>query len=78
MRDKEYLDWALEAIVNWDRETPEPGLIHIHGDQDAVFPMSHLGPCLCVEGGTHTMIIHRYKWFNERLPGIILEEAGSI
>jgi len=78
MREKEYLDWALEAIVNWDRETPEPGLIHIHGDQDAVFPMSHLGPCLCVEGGTHTMIIHRYKWFNERLPAIILEEAGSI
>jgi len=78
IRDKEYLDWALEVIVHWDRETPEPGLIHIHGDQDAVFPINHLGPYLCVEGGTHTMIIHRYKWFNERLPAIILEEAGSI
>ena len=78
MRDKEYLDWALEAIVHWDRETPEPGLIHIHGDQDAVFPMSHLGSFLRVEGGTHTMIIHRYKWFNERLPAIILQEGGSI
>ncbi len=78
IREKEYLDWALDAIVRWDRESPVPGLVHIHGDQDAVFPMSHLGPCLCVEGGTHTMIIHRYKWFNERLPAIILEEAGSI
>ncbi|MGB5403199.1 MAG: alpha/beta hydrolase [Robiginitalea sp.] len=78
MRDKEYLDWALDAIVQWDRVTPEPGLIHIHGDQDAVFPISHLGSCLRVKGGTHTMIIHRYKWFNERLPAIILEEAGSI
>jgi pimeloyl-ACP methyl ester carboxylesterase len=78
IRDKKYLDWALDAIVQWDREAPEPGLVHIHGDQDAVFPMAHLGPCLCVEGGTHTMIIHRHKWFNERLPAIILEEAGSI
>lgn len=78
IRDKNYLDWALDAIVHWDREEPEPGLVHIHGDQDAVFPMSHLGSCLSVEGGTHTMIIHRYKWFNEQLPAIILDEAGSI
>ncbi|MDM9630576.1 alpha/beta fold hydrolase [Robiginitalea aurantiaca] len=78
IRDKEYLNWALDAIVNWEREEPEAGLVHIHGDQDAVFPFAYLGPCLCVKGGTHTMIIHRYKWFNERLPAIILEEAGSI
>jgi pimeloyl-ACP methyl ester carboxylesterase len=78
IREKSYLDWALDAIVHWDREEPEPGLVHIHGDQDAVFPMTHLGACLAVEGGTHTMIIHRYKWFNEQLPAIILDEAGSI
>lgn len=78
IRDKNYLDWAIDAIVHWDREEPEPGLVHIHGDQDVVFPIGHLGSCLSVAGGTHTMIIHRYKWFNERLPEIILEEAGSI
>lgn len=78
IRDKGYLDWALDVIVNWNREIPVEGLVHIHGDQDVVFPMTHIGPCITVKGGTHTMIIHRYKWFNEKLPTIILEEAGSI
>ena len=77
MRDKTYLDWSIDRIVHWDRETPVPGLVHIHGDRDSVFPMMHIGDCLPVPGGTHTMIIHRHKWFNERLPAIILQGEGS-
>jgi hypothetical protein len=53
-------------------------LVHIHGDKDAVFPYTYIGACIRVPGGTHTMIIHRYKWFNERLPAIILEDRSSI
>ncbi|MEJ2585863.1 MAG: alpha/beta hydrolase, partial [Robiginitalea sp.] len=78
LRDKNYLDWAIDRIVHWAREEPEPDLIHIHGERDSVFPMSCIGSCLPVPGGTHTMIIHRYKWFNERLPAIILQDAGTI
>ncbi len=78
MRDKVYLDWAIDQIVHWDRRTPVAGLVHIHGDRDAVFPFSHIGECITLREGTHTMIIHRYKWFNERLPAIILQDAGSI
>lgn len=74
MRDKRYLDWALDCIVNWEREAPLPGLIHIHGERDAVFPIGHIGSCIRVPGGTHTMIIHRFRWFNEHLPEIILQE----
>ncbi|MDG1573477.1 alpha/beta hydrolase [Robiginitalea sp. M366] len=77
MRDKTYLDWALEQIVNWKRDSPLPGLVHIHGEQDAVFPIGHIGPCIRVPGGTHTMIIHRFRWFNQHLPAIILEDQGS-
>ena len=78
LRDKNYLDWSIDRIVHWDRQEPEPGLIHIHGEQDAVFPMGYIGSCLPVPGGPHTMIIHRHKWFNERLPSIILQDAGTI
>ena len=77
MRDKAYLDWSIDQIVNWDRKDPVPGLIHIQGDKDAVFPMTHISNCIPVCGGTHTMIIHRHKWFNERLPAIILQGDGS-
>lgn len=78
MRDKVYLDWAIDQIVHWERRKSVAGLVHIHGDRDAVFPIGHIRDCITIKDGTHTMIIHRYKWFNERLPAIILQDEGSI
>lgn len=78
IRDKQYLDWAIDQIVHWEKEIPMPGIIHIHGDKDAVFPHAYIASCTTVKGGTHTMIIHRAKWFNERLPAIILQNPSSI
>lgn len=74
VREKEYLNWAIDQAIHWSREEPIPGLIHLHGDKDAVFPISRIGNCQTIPGGTHTMIIHRARWFNERLPAIILQE----
>ena len=73
IRDKYYLDWSIDQIVNWSQTTYHPDIVHIHGEKDAVFPIQHIKKCIMVENGTHTMIIHRYKWFNERLPTIILD-----
>ncbi len=73
LRDKYYIDWSIDKIVNWQQKDCMPGVVHIHGDQDAVFPKEHIGECITVEGGTHTMILHRARWFNENLPEIILK-----
>ncbi|UJH67692.1 alpha/beta fold hydrolase [Allomuricauda sp. SCSIO 65647] len=73
IRDKHYIDWSIDKIVNWKQERPPDNLIHIHGEKDAVFPISNIKDCITVKNGTHTMIIHRAKWFNEHLPTIILE-----
>lgn len=73
IRDKYYLDWSIDQIVNWKQETPPDKVVHIHGDKDAVFPIANIKNCITVKNGTHTMIIHRAKWFNENLPTIILE-----
>jgi hypothetical protein len=78
MRDTTYIDWSINQIVNWTQNEPLAGLVHIHGEKDAVFPIQYIKNCITVKNGTHTMIIHRYKWFNERLPAIILEERSSI
>lgn len=73
IRDKQYIDWALDQIVNW-RQTEYPkNLVHIHGEKDVVFPIAYIKNCIPVKNGTHTMIIHRAKWFNEHLPAIILQ-----
>ena len=71
--DQQYLDWAIKQVVCWDRTTPDPKAIHIHGEKDIVFPLKYIDNCIVVKGGTHIMIINRFKWFNEHLPKLILE-----
>jgi hypothetical protein len=72
MRDKKYLDWALEQIILWDRAIPDEQVVHIHGDADEVFPPKYIKGFIPVKGGTHIMIINKFKWLNEHLPKIIL------
>lgn len=74
MSDKIYLDWAIEQVVCWDRTEVDFKVIHIHGDNDSVFPAQNIKNFVNVKSGTHIMIINRYKWFNENLPKIILEQ----
>jgi hypothetical protein len=74
VRDKRYLDWAIEQIINWDRKEIDEEIIHIHGDADEVFPAKNIKIFIPVKGGTHIMILSKYKWLNENLPKIILEE----
>ncbi|WP_299256560.1 alpha/beta hydrolase [uncultured Aquimarina sp.] len=71
VNDKTYLDWAIENIVCWDQEESIKGIVHIHGDKDLVFPISHIDDCIKIEKGTHVMIINRARWFNQHLPEII-------
>ena len=72
VRDVHYLDWAIERILLWDRTQVDPNVIHIHGDADEVFPIQYIKDCIVVKGGTHIMILSKYKWLNENLPAIIL------
>ncbi|MFD0797379.1 alpha/beta fold hydrolase [Maribacter chungangensis] len=73
IRDKRYIDWCIHELVNWQQVIPPKGLIHIQGAKDSVFPITNINDCITVKKGTHAMIIHRAKWFNENLPTIILE-----
>lgn len=73
MRDKNYLDWSIEQIINWNRVEADKEIIHIHGDADEVFPIKYIKNPIVVKGGTHIMIINKYKWLNENLPKILLE-----
>jgi thioesterase domain-containing protein len=72
-RDKSYLDWAIEQIINWSRIIIDNEIIHIHGDADEVFPIKYIKKAIHVKGGTHIMIITKYRWFNENLPKIMLD-----
>lgn len=71
IRDVNYVDWAIKNMINWDCEKPIPGIVHIHGDEDIVFPFKYINDCIPVKGGTHIMVVNRFRWFNKHLPSII-------
>ncbi|MBK0370782.1 alpha/beta hydrolase [Flavobacterium agrisoli] len=71
VRDYNYLKWAIEQVIVWNQSEANKNVIHIHGDQDAVFPIKYISDCIIVKGGTHIMILNKFKWLNKHLPELI-------
>lgn len=74
VNDSRYLNWAIKNMVCWNQEKHDSKIIHIHGDNDSVFPIKNIENCIVLKNGTHIAIINKYKWFNENLPRLILED----
>ncbi|GIZ08126.1 alpha/beta fold hydrolase [Flavobacterium sp. UMI-01] len=74
VRDITYLEWAVEQVILWNRTEIDPRVVHIHGDADDVFPIKNIKNCITLNGATHILILTKYKWLNEHLPKIIMEE----
>ena len=65
VRDKNYLDWSIDKIVNWERETPIENVTHIHGTYDLIFPILNLKNYVPVEKGDHAIILKKADWLSE-------------
>ena len=70
-RDPYYLSWAINCAVKWERANFNPNLIHIHGKDDAVFPIKNIEDPFIQIKGDHSIILTQYEWFNKFLPKII-------
>lgn len=75
VRNKDYLYWAIQQVILWERTVSDKNVIHIHGDADTVFPIKNIQNCIIIKGGTHILILTKYKWLNENLPQIITNES---
>lgn len=73
VNDKVYLDWAIEEMLCWEQEQPIEDIVHVHGDEDLVFPIKNIENCIVIPKGTHIMVLNKYKWFNTHLPELISE-----
>ncbi|HPE83623.1 MAG TPA: alpha/beta hydrolase [Aequorivita sp.] len=73
VRDKQYLDWALEKMVNWSRKEKIKNVVHIHGDKDMVFPIKYIEGCIVIKGGTHIMILNKGREISNKLLEIFEE-----
>ncbi len=67
VRDKYYLDWALEKLVTWKQIEHLPDIIHIHGDKDAVFPIKYITDCKVIHNGTHIMLLNKGREISQLL-----------
>ncbi len=68
IKDKQYLDWSIDQIINWNQDASSMiNCLHIHGDNDAVFPISNISNVVAVQGGTHAMIVFKYRIINRIL-----------
>lgn len=73
VRDKQYLDWALEKMITWDQKEKIEGIIHIHGENDMVFPIKYIDGCTVIKGGTHIMILNKGRKISDKLLQIFEE-----
>jgi hypothetical protein len=71
VRDKHYLDWAIEQMTEWKQETPPSNLIHIHGTLDLILPVLGMKNYIPVPKATHAMILTKAAWFNTNLPKLL-------
>lgn len=64
--DPWFLEWSIDAILNWTNEIYNPDIFHIHGNRDRIFPISSLSnkPTI-IEGGGHWMVVEKGKEISE-------------
>ncbi|XRE44116.1 hypothetical protein ACIVBQ_002320 [Tenacibaculum discolor] len=67
VRNKEYLQWAIYNVLHWKQKESIPGIIHIHGKKDEVFPIKYIKNSIEIENGTHVMILNKAKTISEIL-----------
>lgn len=65
VKDKTYIEWSIQTVLNWKQETPIDPILHIHGTKDNVFPIKHIHNCEQIIDGDHAMIIIKAKKISE-------------
>lgn len=58
--DRLFMKWAIREIMRWNHDgLPNHDLVHIHGDNDRIFPIKNIVNTIRIKGGGHFMIVNR-------------------
>jgi len=68
--DLNFNKWAVDQAIHWDNTEIPKNIVHIHGDEDNIFPHIYIRHYHRVRGGTHFMIVRHAK----QISHIILHE----
>jgi pimeloyl-ACP methyl ester carboxylesterase len=68
--DRKFLNWSINAVLNWKNKDVPANTFHIHGSKDKIFPIRKIKPDHNIHGG-HMMILNRSKEVNEVVNSIL-------
>jgi pimeloyl-ACP methyl ester carboxylesterase len=71
VRNEKYLKWAVHSILQWEQKNPVKNVTHIHGTNDAVFPIKNIKNATEIKGGTHIMILTKAKKLSKIIDAIL-------
>lgn len=57
--DRKFMKWAIGEIMNWKGPDRSSVTLHIHGDNDRVFPVRRIKNFIRIANGGHFMIVNR-------------------
>ncbi len=57
----EFNEWAVDQVIHWRNDDIPENLVHIHGDDDKIFPAFYVHDYHRIKGGTHFMVVNRAK-----------------
>jgi len=67
-KNKLFMKRSVNMIINWERESCDTNIIHIHGKKDHTIPLRNVkNPDYIVKGGSHMMTLTR----GNELPEIV-------
>lgn len=78
--DPVFTKWAIlnitsRSLSGWRRHKKISGhVLHIHGDQDRIFPIKNVHPDYIIPGGTHFMTVSKH----EEVSKVIQEALGKL
>ena len=70
-KDPIFLNRTIAMIINWDRQSTDKEIIHIHGDNDHTVPIRNVDYDYKVENGSHMMTLTRAEEISSILAEIL-------
>lgn len=70
-KDPFYIQRTVDMIIQWDRVSYSPSIIHIHGNTDHTIPIKNVQYDYLVEEGSHMMMMTKAREINLLLAEIL-------
>jgi esterase/lipase len=68
--DQRFVDWAINALLNWKSKDVPTNTFHIHGSNDRIFPIKRVKADHIIKGG-HMMVLNRSEEVSECINSIL-------